>query len=148
MSPSKIAHEKLYIYCPPLLLNEMYAHAVNYKMESSSQRCDSQMNRRDFYQRLTSRWWCNCEILFVLYVRRSQCLVIVLYWSVYVLIIQACPGVYIFSLQRKPFLIFSTSISDLLRHYFVFFSIWRQITGSSRINQGSWKAISKSLHFF
>ncbi len=31
VSPSKIAHEKCYIYCPPLLLNEMYAHAVNYK---------------------------------------------------------------------------------------------------------------------
>ncbi len=26
VSPSKIAHEKLYIYCPPLLLNEIYAH--------------------------------------------------------------------------------------------------------------------------
>ncbi len=28
VSPSKIAHEKFYIYCPPLLLNEIYAHAV------------------------------------------------------------------------------------------------------------------------
>ncbi len=27
VSPSKIAHEKFYIYCPPLLLNEIYAHA-------------------------------------------------------------------------------------------------------------------------
>ncbi len=27
VSPSKIAHEKFNIYCPPLLLNEMYAHA-------------------------------------------------------------------------------------------------------------------------
>ncbi len=26
VSPSKIAHEKFYIYCPPLLLNEIYAH--------------------------------------------------------------------------------------------------------------------------
>ncbi len=26
VSPSKIAHDKLYIYCPPLLLNEIYAH--------------------------------------------------------------------------------------------------------------------------
>ncbi len=26
VSPSKIAHYKLYIYCPPLLLNEIYAH--------------------------------------------------------------------------------------------------------------------------
>ncbi len=26
MSPSKIAHENFYIYCPPLLLNEIYAH--------------------------------------------------------------------------------------------------------------------------
>ncbi len=26
VSPSKIAHDKFYIYCPPLLLNEMYAH--------------------------------------------------------------------------------------------------------------------------
>ncbi len=26
VSPSKIAHEKCYIYCPPLLLNEIYAH--------------------------------------------------------------------------------------------------------------------------
>ncbi len=28
VSPSKIAHEKCYIYCPPLLLNEIYAHGV------------------------------------------------------------------------------------------------------------------------
>ncbi len=28
VSPSKIAHDKFYIYCPPLLLNEIYAHAV------------------------------------------------------------------------------------------------------------------------
>ncbi len=30
LSPSKIAHEKFYIYCPPppLLLNEIYAHAL------------------------------------------------------------------------------------------------------------------------
>ncbi len=27
VSPSKIAHDKFYIYCPPLLLNEIYAHA-------------------------------------------------------------------------------------------------------------------------
>ncbi len=26
VSTSKIAHEKFYIYCPPLLLNEIYAH--------------------------------------------------------------------------------------------------------------------------
>ncbi len=26
VSPSKIAHDKFYIYCPPLLLNEIYAH--------------------------------------------------------------------------------------------------------------------------
>ncbi len=26
VSPSKIAHEIFYIYCPPLLLNEIYAH--------------------------------------------------------------------------------------------------------------------------
>ncbi len=26
VSPSKIAHEKFYIYCPPLLLNEIYTH--------------------------------------------------------------------------------------------------------------------------
>ncbi len=26
VSPSKIAYEKFYIYCPPLLLNEIYAH--------------------------------------------------------------------------------------------------------------------------
>ncbi len=26
VSPSKIAHEKFDIYCPPLLLNEIYAH--------------------------------------------------------------------------------------------------------------------------
>ncbi len=30
VSPSKIAHDKFYIYCPPLLLNEIYAH-VQYK---------------------------------------------------------------------------------------------------------------------
>ncbi len=30
VSPSKIAHDKFYIYCPPLLLNEMYAHADRY----------------------------------------------------------------------------------------------------------------------
>ncbi len=29
VSPSKIAHEKFYIYCPPLLLNEIYAHACH-----------------------------------------------------------------------------------------------------------------------
>ncbi len=29
VSPLKIAHEKFYIYCPPLLLNEIYAHALN-----------------------------------------------------------------------------------------------------------------------
>ncbi len=29
VSPSKIAHDKFYIYCPPLLLNEIYAHANN-----------------------------------------------------------------------------------------------------------------------
>ncbi len=28
VSPSKIAHEKFYIYCPPLLLNEIYAHGI------------------------------------------------------------------------------------------------------------------------
>ncbi len=28
VSPSKIAHDKFYIYCPPLLLNEIYAHAL------------------------------------------------------------------------------------------------------------------------
>ncbi len=28
VSPSKIAHDKFYIYCPPLLLNEIYAHGV------------------------------------------------------------------------------------------------------------------------
>ncbi len=28
VSPSKIAHEKFYIYCPPLLLNEIYAHGL------------------------------------------------------------------------------------------------------------------------
>ncbi len=27
VSPSKIAHDKFYIYCPPLLLNEIYTHA-------------------------------------------------------------------------------------------------------------------------
>ncbi len=27
VSPSKIAHDKFYIYCPPLLLNEIYARA-------------------------------------------------------------------------------------------------------------------------
>ncbi len=27
VSPSKIAHEKFYIYCPPLLLNEICTHA-------------------------------------------------------------------------------------------------------------------------
>ncbi len=26
VSPSKIAHDTFYIYCPPLLLNEIYAH--------------------------------------------------------------------------------------------------------------------------
>ncbi len=26
VSPSKIYHDKFYIYCPPLLLNEIYAH--------------------------------------------------------------------------------------------------------------------------
>ncbi len=26
VSPSKIAHDKLYSYCPPILLNEIYAH--------------------------------------------------------------------------------------------------------------------------
>ncbi len=31
VSPSKIAHEKFYIYCPPLLLNEIYAHASRVK---------------------------------------------------------------------------------------------------------------------
>ncbi len=29
VSPSKIAHDKFYIYCPPLLLNEIYAHACS-----------------------------------------------------------------------------------------------------------------------
>ncbi len=29
VSPSKIAHDKFYIYCPPLLLNEIYAHVYN-----------------------------------------------------------------------------------------------------------------------
>ncbi len=29
VSPSKIAHEKFYIYCPPLLLNEIYAHGFD-----------------------------------------------------------------------------------------------------------------------
>ncbi len=28
LSPSKIAHDKFYIYCPPLLLNEIYAHEL------------------------------------------------------------------------------------------------------------------------
>ncbi len=28
VSPSKIAHDKFYIYCPPLLLNEIYAHVL------------------------------------------------------------------------------------------------------------------------
>ncbi len=28
VSPSKIAHDKFYIYCPPLLLIEIYAHDV------------------------------------------------------------------------------------------------------------------------
>ncbi len=28
VSPSKIAHENFYIYCPPLLLNEIYAHEL------------------------------------------------------------------------------------------------------------------------
>ncbi len=35
VSPSKIAHEKFYIYCPPLLLNEIYAHAWDTKTFSS-----------------------------------------------------------------------------------------------------------------
>ncbi len=30
VSPSKIAHDKFYIYCPPLLLNEIYAHVYIY----------------------------------------------------------------------------------------------------------------------
>ncbi len=29
LSPSKIAHDKFYIYCPPLLLNEIYAHDLH-----------------------------------------------------------------------------------------------------------------------
>ncbi len=29
VSPSKNAHEKFYIYCPPLMLNEIYAHVEN-----------------------------------------------------------------------------------------------------------------------
>ncbi len=29
VSPSKIAHDKFYIYCPPLLLNKMYAHGIS-----------------------------------------------------------------------------------------------------------------------
>ncbi len=29
VSPSKIAHELLFFYCPPLLLNEIYAHDFN-----------------------------------------------------------------------------------------------------------------------
>ncbi len=32
VSPSKIAHDKFYIYCPPLLLNEIYAHAVTSRL--------------------------------------------------------------------------------------------------------------------
>ncbi len=28
VSPSKIAHDTFYIYCPPLLLNEIYAHGT------------------------------------------------------------------------------------------------------------------------
>ncbi len=35
VSPSKIAHDKFYIYCPPLLLNEIYAHARMCFMSSS-----------------------------------------------------------------------------------------------------------------
>ncbi len=34
VSPSKIAHDKFYIYCPPLLLNEIYAHIKPLFMES------------------------------------------------------------------------------------------------------------------
>ncbi len=33
VSPSKIAHDKFYIYCPPLLLNEIYAHGVGSTFE-------------------------------------------------------------------------------------------------------------------
>ncbi len=40
VSPSNIGHEKFYIYCPPLLLNEIYAHA------SSSRRRDPDLRRR------------------------------------------------------------------------------------------------------
>ncbi len=32
VSPSKIAHEKCYIYCPPLLLNEIYAHGPSHNL--------------------------------------------------------------------------------------------------------------------
>ncbi len=35
VSPSKIAHEKFYIYCPPLLLNEIYAHGLMYAKSTS-----------------------------------------------------------------------------------------------------------------
>ncbi len=28
VSPSKISHDKFYIYCPPLLLNEIYTHGL------------------------------------------------------------------------------------------------------------------------
>ncbi len=35
MSPSKIAHEKFYIYCPPLLLNEIYAHGPSVLLQLS-----------------------------------------------------------------------------------------------------------------
>ncbi len=35
VSPSKIALEKFYVYCPPLLLDEIYAPAYIYKCYSS-----------------------------------------------------------------------------------------------------------------
>ncbi len=41
VSPSKIAHEKFYIYCPPLLLNEIYAHGYRERIESHFQLNDS-----------------------------------------------------------------------------------------------------------
>ncbi len=50
VSPSKIAHEKFYIYCPHLLLNEIYAHGdiLDENLLQSAQ--DLRLGRRFTFQ--------------------------------------------------------------------------------------------------
>ncbi len=52
VSPSKIAHDKFYIYCPPLLLNEIYAHDIVLKQTGASSMLIKEQNERENHSQL------------------------------------------------------------------------------------------------